>query len=215
MPTLWTLDDPRPWQAALDRYPEVVGAQGVARLEELDRWYREELGPELDRSRSRASARKSLPGLADDATRGEPAHLTLAELVRLTEWKMARGVWRAPNLVLVRGNDEQAVVDASREAFAAIPHPTRPIKALAALAGVGPATASAAMAAAAPETYPFFDELVAGQVPSLGKVAWTIGYYARYAEALRERASALGDGWTPVMVERAVWSSIGGKAGIA
>lgn len=25
------------------------------------------------------------------------------ELVRITEWKMARGVWRARNLILVRG----------------------------------------------------------------------------------------------------------------
>jgi hypothetical protein len=44
-------------------------------------------------------------------------------------------------------------------------------------------------------------------------VAWTLGYYARYAEALRERAAALGVGWTPAMVERALWAHVGGKAG--
>ena len=81
------------------------------------------------------------------------------------------------------------------------------------LAGVGPATASAVTAAVAPELYPFFDELVAAQVPGLGKVAWTLSYYGRYAAALRERADALGAPWTPVMVERALWSSVGGKTG--
>jgi hypothetical protein len=45
-----------------------------------------------------------------------------------------------------------------------------------------------------PEVYPFFDELVAAQVPALGKVAWTLGYSARYADALRVRAESLGDG---------------------
>ena len=44
---------------------------------------------------------------------------------------------------------------------------------------------------------------------------WTLGYYAKYAEALRERAHALGGDWTPVLVERAVWASVGGKAGDA
>src|SRR5688500_17224800 len=178
--TLWTTTTVKDWRAALDRYGQVVSAQGVARLPELDRWYREEL-PDL------IGARRT-------------PHVTLPELVRLTEWKMARGVWRAPNLVLVRGNAPDAVVATSTSALAAIPHPTAPISALAKLAGVGPATASAVASAVAPATYPFFDELVAGQVPTLGDVAWTLGYYARYAQALRERAARLGATWTPVMV---------------
>ena len=193
MTELWTSTTVDPWRQALERYPDVVERQGVARLPELDRWYREEL-PDLLAGRT-------------------PAHVTLPELVRLTEWKMARGVWRAPNLVLVRGNEPEAVIGASTDALARIPHPTAPIAALSKLAGVGPATASAVAAASAPEVYPFFDELVAGQVPALGKVAWTLGYYARYATALRERAAELGQAWTPVMVERALWSYVGGKAG--
>jgi hypothetical protein len=195
MPDLWGSSRPDAWREALDRYTAVVEAQGVARLPELDHWYRE-----------------VLPGAI--AARRTP-HLTHAELVRLTEWKMARGVWRAPNLVLVRGNTPSAVEETSAAALAEVPHPTRPIKTLATLAGVGPATASAAIASAAPATYPFFDELVAAQVPGLGTVAWTLGYYGRYAMALRERAATLGDGWTPVMVERALWSNVGGKAGSA
>jgi hypothetical protein len=195
MTALWTSPSVQEWRGALDRYDEVVNGQRVARLPELDRWYRGELPEILSRRR--------------------PAHVTLPELVRLTEWKMARGVWRAPNLVLVRGNAPDAVVETSTAALAAVPHPTAPIAAMAKLAGVGPATASAVASAAAPAIYPFFDELVAAQVPTLGKVAWTLGYYARYADAIRARAVALGREWTPVMVERALWSYVGGKAGVA
>jgi hypothetical protein len=193
MANLWTSPASKEWRGALERYEDVVARQGVARLSELDRWYRGEFPPALGARR--------------------PAHVTLPELVRLTEWKMARGVWRAPNLILVRGNEPGAVAETSATALASVPHPTAPIAALAKLAGVGPATASAVAAAAAPETYPFFDELVAAQVPQLGNVVWTLAYYARYADALRARASALGPTWTPVMVERALWADVGGKAG--
>lgn len=190
--TLWTSAVDDVWRRALARYDHVVDAQGVARLPDLDRW-----------------ARHELPGII--AARA-PAHVTLPELVRLTEWKMARGVWRAPNLVLVRSNPPAQVVSASTAALAAAPHPTAPIAALATLKGVGPATASAVASAFRPDVYPFFDELVAAQVPGLGAVAWTLAYYARYAEALRTRATQLGGDWTPVMVERALWANNGGKA---
>ncbi|HEX8429701.1 MAG TPA: hypothetical protein VF625_00380 [Longimicrobium sp.] len=188
-----TLPDSATLLQSLDDYTEVVERQGVAKLPELDRWYHEEL-----------------PGLIEARS---PAHLTHAELVRLTEWKMARGVWRAPNLVLVRGNEASVVEETSARALAKIPHPTGPIAEMAKLKGVGPATASAAVAAVAPERYPFFDELVAAQLPGLGPVAWTLGYYARYADALRSAANELGGEWTPARLERALWAHIGGKAG--
>lgn len=140
-------------------------------------------------------------------------HVTLDELARLAEWKMLRGVWRARNLALIRGNDPALVVSTSTAALAARPHPMAPIRMLAELEGVGPATASAVASAASPDLYPFFDELVGAQVPRLGTVAFTLPYYAKYADALRARAAELGDGWTPVMVERALWAHVGGKAG--
>jgi len=195
MASLWTKSAPGAWRDALANYGEVLAQQGVTKLPERDRWYRDDLPAAI-------------------AARRKP-HITLPELVKITEWKMARGVWRARNLVLVRGNDADAVRDASALALERVPHPTAPIAALAELAGVGPATASAVVAAAAPAIYPFFDELVAGQIPGLGKVAFTLGYYARYAEALRERALRLGTDWTPEMVERALWAHVGGKAGVS
>ena len=103
MSTLWRATSTERWHDALASYEDVVSRQRVARLAELDQWYRDEL-----------------PGAI--AARDKP-YVTHAELVRLTEWKMARGVWRAPNLVLVRGNDARQVVETSTAAFAAVPHP--------------------------------------------------------------------------------------------
>ena len=195
MSGLWTSTSESRWRDALRSYPDVVARQGVTRLADLDEWSRDELPQTIAKRR--------------------PRHATHAELVKLTEWKMARGVWRAPNLVLVKGNDAELVKKTSADALASAPHPTAPIAALVKLGGVGPATASALASAAEPSIYPFFDELVAAQVPGLGVVKWTLGYYAKYADALRERARALGGDWTPVLVERALWAAVGGKAGRA
>ena len=194
MKSLWAAEQVSDWKSALDSYPDVVAGQGVASLPGLDSWYREEL-PELIGGRRRP-------------------HVTHGEMVKVTEWKMARGVWRARNLALVRGNDAALVVATSGEALGAIPDPVAPITTLAELAGVGPATASAVAAAASPEHYPFFDELVGAQVPGLGTLTFNLAYYKRYAVALRARAKELGPRWTPVMVERALWAHVGGKKGV-
>jgi len=190
---LWSTDDTAAWDAALASYDAVIARQGVARLAEHDAWYQREL-PAAIASRA-------------------PRRVTHEELVRTTELKMARGVWRARNLVLVKGNAPDVVEGTSAEALAQVPHPSKPIAILARLDGVGPATASAVAAAAAPDVYPFFDELVGAQVPGLGAVAFTPSYYARYAEAIRARAGSLGAPWTPAAVERALWANVGGKAG--
>ena len=195
MTTLWSSNKLADWQQALESYEDVIVRQKIARLPALDRWYRAELPAAI-------------------AARAKP-HVTLADLVKLTEWKMTRGVWRARNLALVRGNDEGLVVQTSSDALARMPHPTSPIAGLAELAGVGPATASAVAAATMPAIYPFFDELVAAQIPGSGKLEYTLSHYARYAAALRERAERLGRRWTPDMVERALWAHVGGKAGKA
>lgn len=191
---LWNDANIDRWQAALGRYPDVVLAQGVHRLPERDTWYRENLPTNL-------------------AGR-DPRYATLDELIQVTEWKMARGVWRQRNLVLVRSNPPEIVEKTIRDALSVVPDPIRPVTRLSTLAGVGPATASALLSAASPEVYPFFDDLVADQIPALGKVDYTPKYYARYASAIRERAAALGQPWTPTLVERALWSNAGGKAGI-
>jgi len=191
----WDSTDRAVWQAALARYPEVIARQGVAKLVERDRWYRDEL-----------------PG---QIVGREPRYMTRDELLRVVEWKMARGVWRARNLALARTNSPETVDEISRTALARVPDPQAPIAILSKLAGVGPATASAVLAASAPEVYPFFDDLVAAQIPGFGAVDFTPRVYARYRDALQERARDLGEDWTATLVERALWAASGGKAGVS
>jgi hypothetical protein len=192
---LWNADDSRVWQRALDAYPDTIARQDVPKLPALDSWYRDEFPTVF--------ADRRLP------------FVTLEELVKVTQWKMYRGVWRAPNLVRVKANDPEVVVETMVRAMSHCPQPTKPVGEIAKLDGVGPATASAVLAALLPAVYPFFDELVAAQVPDLGAVKWTLGYYASYAEQLRARAAMLGAAWTAVGVERALWAAVGGKTGAA
>lgn len=193
---LWAINKCADWHTALDRYANTIEAQHVNGLVDLDAWYRAEL-PSLIASRS-------------------PAYITHTELERVTAWKMKRGVWRERNRLLVQSNAPTLVKQTSREAFAAIPDPRKPVDLLSQLAGVGPATASGVLACIAPAVYPFFDELVAEQIPGLGKVAFTASYYQRYAAQLRDRAARLQKScahqeWTAHAVSQALWSASGGK----
>ena len=193
---LWQIESCDDWHAALERYADTIRVQQLNGLPEIDAWYRDEL-PAL------IAARK-------------PAYITLAELERATVWKMKRGVWRERNRQLVRGNPSAQVKQISMDAFAAVPDLRKPVDTLSALAGVGPATSSAVLACYAPAIYPFFDELVAAQIPGLGKVAFTAAYYQHYAAALRERAARLNAEcthreWTAHEVSQALWAASGGK----
>lgn len=194
---LWQQDDCQAWHAALESYPQVIAAQGSERLDTLDQWYRDEL-----------------PRLL--ASRQEP-YVTVGELEEIAVWKMTRGTWRERNRQLIKGNSPESVIEASRKAFSEVPDLRKPINTLSALAGVGPATASAVMAAHAPHIYPFFDDLVAVQIPDLGAVAFTVKYYVSYAQALTERTERLNAAcdehtWTPHDLAQALWANSGGKA---
>ncbi len=198
-PRLWTQAACSAWRDARQAYVSVVERSGGRRLADLDTWYHDEL-PAAVAARS-------------------PTSITLDDLVRVVEWKMHRGTYRARNLVLVRSNAPEEVEHASREAFDQAPHPTRPVARLATLKGVGPATASAVLAAARPDVYPFFEDVVAEAIPDFGRVDFTLKCYARYAERLVERAALLSVGcpnedWTPHAVGLALWAAAGGKGNL-
>lgn len=191
---LWQSGDPSTWEAALDNYPAVIEAQGVADLEPLDRWYREEL-----------------PGIV--AAR-EPPCLEPDEVADVVRWKMKRGEWRPRNLALVRANDPALVRQKSIDAFSLAPDVRRAITRMSELGGIGPATASALLAVYRGDVFPFLDDLVGQAIEELGEPRFALPYYLRYAEALRQRATALGRPWTAQRVGLALWSASGGKAAL-
>ncbi len=193
---LWkTLTCPA-WHDALERYPDVIVAQHVNGLVKLDEWYRVALPQRI-------------------AVRA-PAYITRVELERVIQWKMKRGVWRERNRLLALSNPILLVKQTSRNAMATASDPRHAITLLCQLAGVGPASASAILACHSPALYPFFDELVAIQVPRLGQVAFTLPYYLRYAAQLAARAEQLNQVcahriWTAEDASQALWSASGGK----
>ena len=91
---LWFDENPDSWRAALNNYDAVIARQGSKRLPSHDRWYREELPSTI--------------------TSRRPPFVTLDELAKITEWKMARGTWRQRNLVLVRSNSPELVEETSQ-----------------------------------------------------------------------------------------------------
>ncbi|OQY79945.1 MAG: hypothetical protein B6D41_21795 [Chloroflexi bacterium UTCFX4] len=202
---LFTSDDCKKWKAARAEYDALILAHKVNQLAELDAWYQKELPARL-------------------ASRN-PAYVTKEEFLEILRWKMKRGDWRESNRLRIAETGARVIEQHARDAFAAardldteIPTASkeykRPIQIFSELDGVGPATASAALAAFRPDLYPFFDEWIAKQIDGLGKVAFTASYYWKYAGALREKARALKKckgHWNAQEVGQALWVASGGK----
>lgn len=206
---LWNQTDCDVWDDALTQYDALILAHQVNQLPEIDAWYRNEL-PHLIASR-------------------QPAYVTKDEFLEVLRWKMKRGDWREWNRVRVANTDARTIKKAAQDAFAAArdlgdvatasKEYKAPIQILGELDGVGPATASAVLAAYRPELYPYFDEWIARQIaeqiPMLGKVAFTPSYYWKYADALRAKARELkqmcGEKWNAHLVGHALWVASGGK----
>jgi len=203
---LWQNDDCAAWNKAFDGYRALILAHEVNQLPEIDAWYCNEL-PELVNKRKKP-------------------YLTKHEFLEVLRWKMKRGDWREGNRLRVFATDEAVIKRVTQDAFAAAQPLTadiataskeykEPVKVLCELDGVGPATASAALAVVRPDLYPFFDEWIGKQIAGLGKVAFTPSYYWKYADALRSKAGELtdlcGETWTAHDVGQALWVASEGK----
>ncbi|EMS66133.1 hypothetical protein TRIUR3_01285 [Triticum urartu] len=87
----------------------------------------------------------------------------------------------------VKSLDDKVVESASRKAFAALPDLSKAITELTVLKGVGPATASAVLAAHAPDVAPFMSD--EAMVAALGNVKeYTLKQYLAFAEKLQAKA---------------------------
>ncbi|XP_020105184.1 uncharacterized protein LOC109721803 [Ananas comosus] len=190
------------WRAALGAYAARVetlaGAAASKReLLPLDSFYRGDLPLLLRR-------------------RGPKPFLSKSELLRVVQWKLSRGQWRPRLMGYAEALGEAEVEAASRAAFAAIPDLARAVSELTALKGVGPATASAILAAFAPEIAPFMSD--EAMMVAMGNKEYTLKHYLAFAEKLQKKAKELsvdGESFTPTDIERALWSSVVGSKALS
>ncbi|CAI0464355.1 unnamed protein product [Linum tenue] len=191
------------WKQALDCYPARIASLNKPNLASLDEFYRIELPSAIHR-------------------RNPKPYITTPELAKLMQWKLSRGKWRPRLLDFVSSLDEELVKSASGKAFESLPDLSKAVSALTVLKGVGPATASAVLAAYAPDVAPFMsDEFNTciywwiwwkAMEAALGNSKdYTLKQYLLFADKLQAKAKELntiGDSFTSSDVERALWSSI-------
>ncbi|MCO5569197.1 hypothetical protein L7F22_022907 [Adiantum nelumboides] len=182
-------NDGAAWQQQLEGYASFIEALKKPKLQELDDFYT-----------------RSLPSLVQQ--RHPSPFMTAQELVKVVQWKLSRGKWRPKLLSFASALTDNEVKTASLGSFLALPDLKVAINALTALKGVGPATASAVLAAAAPDVAPFMSD--EAMIAVMGSVKdYTLKQYLLYAEKLQCKAQELtkssGKEFSPSDLERALW----------
>lgn len=189
--------DPAVWREVQQKYWDVVElkssvkGKNQGKLLPLEKWYQEEL-PESIAARSER-------------------FLEHQELVKLMEWKLTRGKFRPRLQQLVATNPSERVETCTRRAFGLLPDVQAAIAELSTLKALGPATASAVLAAGAPDRAAFMADEAVQSIPGLTPIQYTMKHYAVYLQEITERARTLNqaDGsqeWTPHLVERCLWT---------
>ncbi|XP_030068444.1 uncharacterized protein LOC115476295 [Microcaecilia unicolor] len=191
---LYACEDPSVWRAVLDIYWDVIKAKGEKqkKLLALEKWYQEEL-PATVMGR-------------------QEKYLTRDELVKLMEWKLTRGKFRPRLQQMVATNPGETVESCTRRAFKLLPDVEAAITELSQLKAIGPATASAVLAAGAPEEAAFMADEAVESVTDLTPIQYTIKHYSLYLNKIRDCVRKLkkadpGTGWTPHRVEMCLWAS--------
>ncbi|KAF9118599.1 hypothetical protein BGW39_001020 [Mortierella sp. 14UC] len=196
---LFNSSDPADWNAALALYPQAFKALVATKADQsiiaLDSWYQTEF-PALLASRS-------------------PQYITHDEIVKLVAWKLKRGKYRPALAKMVAEHADTVVRRTSQEAFKLVHQGDLKagITKMSELKGVGPATASAILCAGAPDKVPFMADESVDSVPGLGKIAYNLAYYLKFAAKVIDKAAQLktvggADVDTPHLVELALWADM-------
>merc|ERR1711976_146011 len=183
----------------LTKYQDALQAKADSKnsksevLLKLDKWYQNELPKKIK-------------------SRGKEAHLTHEEIVQLIKWKLARGKFRPRLKDLIQMNTPRVVMQETKKAFRAISKRKdieAAVSALSNLKGVGPAMASAVLAAMAPDLAPFMADELLLSMPEVEGIDYTMKEYMKLVEKTKEcveRLNAQGGEWNPHKVEMAVWT---------
>ncbi|CAI8606195.1 unnamed protein product [Vicia faba] len=187
------------WKEALSTYPSRIQSLSLTKkkpdLVSLNQFYCNEL-----------------PSLIHQ--RNPNPFITTQELSKLMQWKLTRGKWRPRLLDFVSSIEDAVVKRASEKAFESLPDVSTAVSELCVLKGVGPATASAVLAAFAPDLTPFMSD-EAMQAALGNSKDYTLKQYLIFANKLQEKAKELSSEetpFTPSDVERALWSCAIGKS---
>lgn len=195
MCALFTCEKPSSWREVHQKYWDVVEARGKSKtpskLLTLDEWYQKELPATISKRSERC--------------------ITHSELVKLMEWKLTRGKFRPRLKQLVESNSEDSVENCSRKAFSLLPDVHAAITELSSLKGVGPATASAVLAAGAPEQAAFMSDEAMESIPGLTPIQYTVKHYILYLTKMVEQTEKLNrvdcqQDWTPQRLEQCLWA---------
>jgi len=187
------------FEFVLSKYQEALQAKADSKnskseiLIKLDKWYQNELPKKIK-------------------SRGKEAHLTHEEMVQTIKWKLARGQFRPRLKDLIQMNTPRVVMQETKKAFRALAKKNdleAAISALSNLKGVGPAMASAVLAAGAPEVAPFMADECLLSMPEVEGIDYTMKEYMKLVEKTNqcvERLNAQGGSWNPHKVELAIWA---------
>ncbi|XP_073124864.1 uncharacterized protein [Henckelia pumila] len=193
---LFKCSDASQWREVLSSYETLIKSHPKPNLVSLDHFYRDLL-PNLLRQRN------------------PHPYITADELSQLMQWKLARGKWRPRLLAFVSSLSDDVIQAASRKAFDSLPDVSKAVSELTVLKGVGPATASAVLAAYSPDVAPFMsDEAMEASVGDAKD--YSLKRYLQFVEKMQTKAEELStskEPFTPSDVERALWAAaIGSKS---
>ncbi|CAG0896876.1 unnamed protein product [Cyprideis torosa] len=165
-------------------------------LKKLDRWYQHDLPKTLSK-------------------RGKTeSFVNYDELVQCIKWKLARGKFRPRLKELVQMNTPRVVLIETKKAFRCLfkkDDVNAAVQALCNLKGVGPAMASAILAAAAPDRIAFMADECLLAMPDNDGLDYTMKELMNFQEQIGGVANRLNETdpskkWTPHKVELALWA---------
>ncbi|KAK3090723.1 hypothetical protein FSP39_014102 [Pinctada imbricata] len=110
------------------------------------------------------------------------------------KWKLSRGKFRPRLQQLVESNSEEEVESASKKAFKKLPNLKSAISELTVLKAVGPATASAVLAAGSPKHAAFMADESMLALPGLQPLQYTLNFYMSYMEQVKAITKRLQSG---------------------